>query len=292
MTCEAPTVVVYHDNCADGFCAAWLIRANVSQKVRWVPATYGDGPPVVSEEDVLWVVDFSYPRDVLEELNRKCKGVVVLDHHKTAREQLEGLDFCYFDMSKSGARLTFEHLRRCGLLTRHADYAENETPLLVAYTEDRDLWKWELPYSREINAALRTYPLDFDVWDKLDEQASLDHLIVEGRAIVREVRLLSAAAVEKGRRLRVNGHTVLVVNSCLLASDIASEAKDVDVVLVWHQRSDGKYHYEFRSKSDLDVSEVAKRLGGGGHRRAAGAITTTRPEDIPWKSFPITTSTT
>lgn len=38
----------------------------------------------------------------------------------------------------------------------------------------------------------------------------------------------------------------------------------------WFQRGDGKYAYSLRSRGEYDVSKLAVRYGGGGHRNAAG----------------------
>ncbi|MCK4858868.1 MAG: hypothetical protein KAT58_12920, partial [candidate division Zixibacteria bacterium] len=45
---------------------------------------------------------------------------------------------------------------------------------------------------------------------------------------------------------------------------------DVDVVLVLKDGGDGIVNGSFRTVGEADVSAVAQRLGGGGHRKAAG----------------------
>jgi phosphoesterase RecJ-like protein len=47
----------------------------------------------------------------------------------------------------------------------------------------------------------------------------------------------------------------------------------VEVSLFFREMEDGSgFHVSFRSRSKVDVSEIAMRLGGGGHPRAAGAL--------------------
>src|SRR2546422_4504114 len=43
-------------------------------------------------------------------------------------------------------------------------------PWLLQYVQDKDLWAWKLPNSREINAGLNSYPYDFKVWDSLEKE--------------------------------------------------------------------------------------------------------------------------
>lgn len=53
-------------------------------------------------------------------------------------------------------------------------------------------------------------------------------------------------------------------------SNFLNHLLDVGVVLVLKELPDGKVKGSFRSANDVDVSELAKRLGGGGHKKAAG----------------------
>jgi uncharacterized protein len=164
------TYVLYHSNCWDGFCAAWIAQSVLSKGAEYIPVQYGEPLPEIENDSVVYILDFSYKRDVMKELISKMSQVIVLDHHKTAQAELEGLaaefsdSFVHkspvivFDREKSGGRLTWEHF-----------YGDRSVPLIVRMTEDRDLWRWKLPFSREINAVLRSYPLDFKTWDWISE---------------------------------------------------------------------------------------------------------------------------
>jgi hypothetical protein len=63
------TKVIYHGNCNDGFCAAWVAWLKFGDKAEYISANYGDEPPPVDSEDILYIVDFSYPRDILLKLH-------------------------------------------------------------------------------------------------------------------------------------------------------------------------------------------------------------------------------
>ncbi len=54
--------------------------------------------------------------------------------------------------------------------------------------------------------------------------------------------------------------------------------REIQAVALFKEAEPGVYRVSFRSKGDVDVSEVAKRFGGGGHRNAAGC---TVPGDLP-----------
>lgn len=271
------TIVIYHGgNCFDGFCAAWVL-SKVCPDAEFVPANYGDSPPDVTGANVI-VADFSYKRLVMLDLIRQTRGnLVVLDHHKTAEAELKGIEAeCYrdtldrlptvvFDMNKSGGRLAWEWVNVTG-----------SAPWLVDYTEDRDLWRWALPHSREINAALRSYPMSFDCWDGLACRRAAD-LVTEGEAILRCERQTVDSHVRNATEIDIGGHRVLAVNATTLTSEIAGAlAADRPFGACWFDRGDGRRVWSLRSRAGgVDVSEVATRFGGGGHRGAAGFQTVT-----------------
>jgi hypothetical protein len=147
--------VIYHHNCIDGFTAAWCAWKVYGDSATYIPAQYNEPAPDVTGDDVL-IVDFSYARSTLLAMRESAKSLRVLDHHKTAEEDLRGLDFCLFDMNRSGAGIAWDELKT------------GERPPLVAYVEDRDLWRFALPDSKIINAFIGSYDFSFDMWCALD----------------------------------------------------------------------------------------------------------------------------
>lgn len=263
-------LVIYHANCWDGFCAAWVARMALGD-VEAIPAHYGTPPPDVTAREV-YLLDFSYPRVVMRELVSDAASVVVLDHHKTAEAELRGLDeelapdlTVVFDMGKSGARLAWEYFAHVG------GWLGMKSPWLVDYTEDRDLWRHALPATEEINAALRSYPLDFALWDDFKD-ADLEELANEGRAIRRREKQIVDEHLRHARQIDIDGHRVLAVNATVLFSEIAGElAKGHPLGACYFDRFDGKRQWSLRSAPDgVDVSVIAKARGGGGHKHAAG----------------------
>jgi len=257
-------LVIYHGpTCWDGFCSAWLIhRFGWGDNAEYFPATYDAPPPDVVGKDVL-ILDFSYRRPVLEAMAAVARSLKVLDYHKTAQAELEGLDYCTFDMALSGAQLTWRIL---SLPPVPPD------PWLVAYTADRDLWRFALPDSKEVNAALRSYPLDFAVWDDLWEKESPKSLKRDGTAILRAEAVTVGDHVARAREITFDGYKILSVNATSLFSEIAGAlAEGRPFGMAWFERDDGVRQYSLRSRDGgIDVSEIAKVHGGGGHERAAG----------------------
>lgn len=259
-------LVMYHANCWDGFCAAWIARMALGD-IEAVPMHYGAPNPAVDGRET-YVLDFSFPREKMLAMHEDAKSLLVLDHHKTAQEALDGLPFCRFDMNKSGARLTWEHFAHIG------GWEGAEAPWLVDYTEDRDLWRHALPNSEEVNAALRSYPLDFDLWARQFYGAAPPplSLVLEGAAIRRREKQIVDDHVRHAREIEMDGHRILIVNATVLFSEIAGElAKERPFGACYFDRQDSKRQWSLRSRNGgVDVSVIAKAHGGGGHAQAAG----------------------
>ena len=126
---------------------------------------------------------------------------------------------------------------------------------------------------RNINAALRSYPLDFALWDTFHDAVGQREMFKrEGEAIRRAERQIINTHVRNAKEIDLAGHRVLAVNATVLFSEIAGElAKGRPFGACYFDRQDGKRQWSLRSdEAGLDVSAIAKAYGGGGHVRAAG----------------------
>lgn len=258
MKINMKPLVLYHANCWDGFCAAWVARKRLGD-IEAVPVQYGKPMPDVLGRNV-FILDFSYPRKEVLAIHGTTQGLVILDHHKTAEEELAGLEFCTFSSEKSGGRLAWEFW-----------YGSEPSPWLVDYIEDRDLWRHALPYSQAINAALRSYPLSFGLWDDFSTQKPTV-FVQEGEAIRRREKQIVIEHTRNARTQSIAGYAVPVVNATVLFSEIAGElSKGERFGACYFDRQDGKRQWSLRSdENGLDVSAIAKQFGGGGHAHAAG----------------------
>jgi len=255
-------IVIYHSNCLDGFAAAYIASLRYPE-ATFFAAQYGDPPPCVDGQDVL-IVDFSYSRDVLLDMWTRTRTLRVLDHHKTAEASLAGLDCCTFDLARSGAMLIWDHL-----------FAGVPAPLLVSYVQDRDLWLWKLPHSREVSAYLWTIPRIFESWALARGriETDMDAVVKLGAFALRVSDEYVESHVPRAGRVEIDGHVVPCINTTFAVSELVGElAQGHPFAAGWFQRDDGRFVYSLRSRepSDVDVSAIARKYGGGGHARAAG----------------------
>lgn len=260
-------LVIFHANCPDGFTAAWAAWRKLGDDAEYRPANYGE-PPVADEDvrgrDVL-LLDFSYPRDVLDRYASIAQSVRVLDHHRTAQQDLEGCDSrisVHFDMARSGAGIAWDYFH-----TQHR-------PAIVNYVEDRDLWRWQLPDSREVSEYLFSVPREFAEWDAAAAylEKDLAGAVKIGEVLLRMKRERVKAVCKNYRLMRFGEHQIPVVNSSWDMSDVGEylcDSLNVPAAGYYFDRSD-KRQWGFRSKPGFDVSEICKAHGGGGHAQASG----------------------
>jgi hypothetical protein len=258
-TATSPTFVLYHANCQDGFGGAWAVWLARGDAATYLPVDHGDPPPDLPSDASVLMLDIAYPRDVTVALRDRVRELVILDHHKSAREELGDLEFAHFDMNRSGAMLGWEYC-----------HPDREPPALIRYVQDRDLWRFELPNSREVTSALSSYPLDFATWSSLN----VDDLAREGTAILRFRDETVQTMVGFARWGEIDGYRVPVVNATAHWSDVGEALlqrfPEAPFVGVYFEDDEGARRWSLRSRADFDVSELAKRLGGGGHPQASG----------------------
>lgn len=257
-------ICIYHKSCADGFGAALAVKYyfdGYNQECEFVACHYGDEAPDVTGMNVV-IVDFSFPKDILIAMNEVAEKMIVLDHHKTAQANLDGLDFCQFDMERSGAMMAWEYFN-----------GMEETPELIKFIQDRDLWQWKMINSKELSSGLQLLPFDFDTWFKYLDNENLYELILKGKTVLeyQEQQVKRALAPEKIRMVTVQGYSVPMVNSTTLISEICGALAEDHPFAISYFDTPKERVYSLRSRGDgEDVSVIAKSFGGGGHAAAAG----------------------
>ncbi len=274
-------LVIYHGNCADGFGAAWAAWKRYGDTAEYYPGFYGKPPPADIAGRHIMILDFSYRRNVMEEMAKVAESLAIIDHHKTAFENVEGfaewaldqdLDVeTVFDMEKSGAVLAWEYF-----------HPATSVPELLRHIQDRDLWRFHMEGTREIQACVFSYPYEFDVWEDLVQRAAWSkdwlEMVSEGRAIERkQAKDIAELLPVVTRSMLIGGHLVPVANlPYTLASDAGNWLcrnpgffQTPPFAAIYYDTADGRV-FSLRSIGEFDVSEIAKKMGGGGHRNAAG----------------------
>lgn len=262
MNPDKVTHVLYHSNCYDGFGSAWAAQQRLGKDAEYIPVLHGNPPPPLPSDAKVAIVDFSYKRDIIGKLKERISDLIILDHHQSARTDLAGLSFAIFDMNKSGAMLSWEFF-----------HPGKPVPEFIAYLQDRDLWQFKLPQSREVSAALRAHDFDFAVWTELSY--NVPRLMKEGAVVLQFTNRMVDIMSEQVQWKVLAGHKVPVANATVFFSEVGealcNKYPQAKFAAYYMDRSDGKRQWGLRSHG-FDVSEVAKYYDGGGHKQAAGFV--------------------
>jgi oligoribonuclease NrnB/cAMP/cGMP phosphodiesterase (DHH superfamily) len=267
-------IILYHANCNDGSAsalAAWLKLGD--QGHSYLPVIHGKPvPKEVIGQDVI-IVDFCYSRQTL--LNMQAKSIHILDHHISAQKDLaapfpaDSHISAHFDMTKSGAVLSWEYF-----------LPDEPLPMLYKYIQDRDIWINQYPQSTWLSYGLSVFSPAFrDYKTLIDEPDTLAQTINGGKAVFAYLTLEADKIIANRKIQTIGGFQVPVINSPgFLASDTLHRILKMDLNAPFAASyadllSQGIRVYSLRSMEDReDVSVIAKKLGGGGHRNAASFI--------------------
>lgn len=169
-----PVSILFHADCLDGFGAAYAAWCRYGDAANYCPMHHGQAWDIntFAGHDV-FILDFSFPPEVLEQLARWASSVTQIDHHASAMQAWGGkgmagtgdhLSFRHselplsvnLDLTKSGARLAWEYFN-----------PGQAVPLVIQHIEDQDMWRFALPGTRAFCRALRLLPFDLPIWHRL-----------------------------------------------------------------------------------------------------------------------------
>lgn len=270
-----PDVCIYHGDCLDGFTSAYLVQRKwLGNTVKFYKGEYGAvsfSPTDFQNKNVLFV-DFSLSRFDTIAMSDFAKKIVIIDHHKTAEQNLINLPqnvVVYFDMSECGASYTKK------LLEIHLN--ENEYNILER-VKDRDLWTQKYNDTKYVFNVMASMKHTFDNWDKLFSTPLM--LLVEKGESIQSYRDSVIEFIKKNAWVQKDwrGYENIPVANCprIFASEVLNDLAVGHPFAVSYHDKGNKKEWSLRSIKGLptsfDVSEVAKKFGGGGHAEAAGFV--------------------
>lgn len=270
---------VYHKGCIDGTAsAAVLLMKHPQARLFGFSHDYKEKDlnellDSIDENTVVYLLDFSL-RDVndLSKLLEKAKKVIVIDHHISAKDKMEGNSIAHenlefiFDNSRSGASLTYQY------------FFGNDKNRLIDLIEDRDLWKWELGESTEFaNNYLFLFVDNPHAMKSIMESFNIEDILSRGKAISEYKNKLLQNILEKNKEvfIHIGDYKVRAYNTNLFQSELGNIlAQKYDEPICLFGISSDNVFLSFRSLSHHTPSalDLARTVGGGGHRNAAGAV--------------------
>jgi oligoribonuclease NrnB/cAMP/cGMP phosphodiesterase (DHH superfamily) len=269
-------VVLHHKDCPDGFGAAWTARRKFGNKADYIGVEHQLPPPSDLKGKDVYFADFCYPAEITGKILKDNKSLAVIDHHATAKNITESVPDHSYSNDHSGAILTWKYFN-----------GSEKAPMLLRYVEDADLWKFKLPHSKDVMAFMETVPYDFKVWDKLvadfENNDRRKVYIRIGELVSNYQEKIIDKVVDDGKKVIFNGYSAMAVNSPILTSEVghAIVNKGFQIGIIWSGRN-GSVRVSLRGNGKVDVSKLAMKYGGGGHKNAA-AFRLKTLNKFPWK---------
>ncbi|MDD2725646.1 MAG: DHH family phosphoesterase [Methylovulum sp.] len=274
------TLIIYHADCLDGLGAAWAAFCHFGQEARYIAARYGGRFPRFQAGTDIYILDFSYPPEVLLTAASTAACVTLIDHHATAMGQCR----TFFDTRPcpDNLRLCFDMARSGCVLSWRQFFPGREVPPILLHIEDRDLWQFTLPGTQAITSALYEQ-MPMSLTDFGSQQ--LPELLRVGGIQTAQLAKMVQRLVKSSHRVDLAGVKGLAVNApSFFSSDLGHVlAKKSGTFGMTYQYDGGKRQWVFglRSIGAFNVGAVAEGFGGGGHLNAAGFTLPDNPF-LPW----------
>ena len=271
-------VVMYHGFCTDGFGAAYAAWKKFGDDASYVGMKRGGDrlDANLFKDKEVYVLDYSFSKEEMLECEAVAKSFTVIDHHISSKEDIESLKNYVFALEHSGACLAWKYF-----------HPETKIPRCIEYISDSDIWSHALPDWEEIEAYIYRNEEDhfsFEYFDKLVSEIETE----DGYKRAKEIGSILLSSLnhsvnlyeEMAELIDFEGYKIYAVNATRevrskLGNVLAMKTNSFSLVFSYEK---GKWKCSLRSVKDFDVSVIAQKYGGGGHKNASGFIV---PTDFP-----------
>jgi oligoribonuclease NrnB/cAMP/cGMP phosphodiesterase (DHH superfamily) len=268
-------IIYYHNADFDGKASGAVVynalKGNVSIYLRGIDyGTYDFDEEIQrwTEEDTVYLVDFSFQGNM--EKAHKILGdrLIFIDHHKTAIEEIEGLDIKGLrEVGKAACRLCWSYF-----------YPDTPEPEAVKLIGMYDVWDLnEKVEDFQLGVGLLDLDPDSANWKTLfkSDETLIENICEKGKVIGKYLSIKNEEFAKKnGFEIDIEGYRAVCLNSSHGSKPFDSifDSEEHDIMLAFSKTKEPNiWKVSFYSEDNgPDVSEIAKNLGGGGHRNASG----------------------
>jgi uncharacterized protein len=291
--------VIYHDFCSDGTACLWIIEDFCNSKTTYIPIGSGQINRLTDENIIekfsgknVIFADIIPTKEQFNILKKNCHFVTIIDHHLSSLNVFEDYvdqDYnsvnyvgphhnVFIDMNKSACQMVWDYF-----------YHDVERPWAIDYIGDRDLYKFELPNSKEINLAMfKLRLINPTGLTQLTNYSDADkcELIEKGTVYLTEENLqcMKWGKNAKYCKFYVNDQIYDIwslscpsaLRSCVgnfMCGTKLPNENNPDFTIIWRLSTDkSEYWISLRGNGKHDLDAIAKQLDstGGGHYDASG----------------------
>jgi len=270
-------VILYHGGCPDGFGGAYAAWKKFGDAADYIPTRYQQSVPENLEGKELYVVDFCYEQDTMNELLKNSKSLTVLDHHEGTREVVESMPNHVYDASRSGASIAW-----------HYFHPDTPLPTFLHYVENADLFRMISDDERALITYAYAQSFHFDIWDdlvhRIEDPAERAKMIERGSTYQEYFQLLAHQLAGNAELVSFEGHTCyLIAGEKMFITELGTQLRDKrpPLALVVRAGATG-LRVSIRSDNTINAAKLAQKYGGNGHPNSA-AFFLPWGTPIPWK---------
>lgn len=273
-------IVIYHNPCADGFTCCTIANLYFKQEqpnkyVEYLGMSHSSfvNPKLydkLTKKNVL-ICDFSFKKDVIEKILKIASNLLIIDHHISAQIELANFSEKHkiFDMSHCGAHLTWQYF-----------FPDISVPLFVRYIEDNDIWLKQMQNTQEMSAFVSCLEFEYEKYVEfiLDESKIESVAIPFGTILLKQANKQIENSLNKSTVKMIdfndNIYFAAICNATTNVSEIGNQLlqkyEHIDFSIIYSS-NDNYNMTSFRSDDTrADVSIIASKCSGGGHRNASG----------------------
>ncbi len=271
------TLVLYHNDCFDGFSGAWAAWKKFGNKAEYRALEHQEPLPRDLSGKDLYFIDFTYSATQMRAIKKNALRLIVLDHHESHQRAAKEAHEYKFSLTHSGCMLAWMYF-----------HPLKKPPLFLEAIEDHDLFVFQKSRTREIISYLGVVEQNFKSWDDFiksgENSKKRKEIIAVGAMILKTEQRIVSKTLSYAMPVDFDGYRTLAINSPIYYSELANglySIRKAPFGISWHARN-GKIHVSLRSDGKIDVSKLALKYGGGGHKGAAG-FSVPLKHGFPWK---------
>jgi oligoribonuclease NrnB/cAMP/cGMP phosphodiesterase (DHH superfamily) len=279
--------IIYHDADLDGKCSGAIVEyyyklLKRENEVLYTPYNYEklteSHIKFTKENDTVYMVDVSFqPFSLMETLNRNCNNFIWIDHHISAIKSLEKSEEKIKGKRVDGiaaCRLTWKYL-----------FPNEEEPIIVEKLGKYDVFDladsdvFPVQYycrSKELDPMISPIERWISLFKIKEDSEEYKKIVETGSEIYEyEVQRMREYAKKHIFIGTFEGYNVLFCNcgnsNSLMFHNIENR-KSFDFCVCFSMVRRNKYSVSLYCdwESSIDLSLIAKKYGGGGHKKAAG----------------------
>jgi len=278
----------YHSADLDGKCAGFWVKEFAKRSDDYgfelIGINYGQEFPFdkINKGEMVYIVDYSISPDEMRQLLNITEFVIWIDHHKTAIEKYKDFEYDIRGIRHdgiAGCMLTYGYLRYVldtgwnvnANLFMIEKYIKS-APMFTKLIADYDVWTFEYgddTKAFQLGLQSEENSPESDIWLNME----YGNLILKGRAMIQyRDSFAESYCKHKGFETEFEGYKCFAINLAMCGTE---HFKSVDNgtydVFIGFSYNGEDWNVSLRSaKENVDVSEIAKKYGGGGHRSASG----------------------